>query len=230
MASGIAHDLNNSLTPIIGYSDFLLDARSGLSEESKRCLECIRAAAAEIADTVEQVRQFYRNRDENEPMQAVDLNAASQQVVDSIMRNWEEIPPRHGLAFKIVADLEPDLPRIPGIERELRQALINLVQNAVEAMPQGGTIAVSTRTTAPEISDNGELKPTVVLELRDPGTGMDENTRQRCIEPFFSTKTQRGCGLGLAMVYGMMRRHDGRIEIESELGHGTTVRLSFRAI
>jgi CheY-like chemotaxis protein/anti-sigma regulatory factor (Ser/Thr protein kinase) len=105
-----------------------------------------------------------------------------------------------------------------GIESELREALTNLIFNAVDAMPRGGVITL--RSYREE--DN------IVVEVSDEGVGMDAETRRRCLEPFFSTKGERGSGLGLAMVYGIVaERHEGRIEIDSEVGQGTTVRLIF---
>jgi nitrogen-specific signal transduction histidine kinase/ActR/RegA family two-component response regulator len=229
MASGIAHDINNSLTPIIGYSDFLLDARSGLPEESKKCLQCIRTAAADIAQMVEQVRQFYRKRDEAEPVQSIDLNALARQVIEMTRPRWRDIPQREGLCLNLETDLAKNLPPIQGCEDELRQAMTQLLLNAVDASPEGGSIAVATRTLHRNSrAGNCSEAVRVALEVRDTGVGMDESTKQRCLEPFFSTKGPRGSGLGLAMVYGAMRRHDGTIEVESEPGQGTTVRLLFK--
>src|SRR5262249_15594642 len=120
------------------------------------------------------------------------------------------------------------LPEIIGTESELREALTNLVFNAVDAMPNGGIVTIRSRVCS-WTPGRGPLRtPTrIALEVSDTGTGMDEETRKRCFEPFFSTKGQRGTGLGLAMVYGVMQRHDGAIEIESELGKGATFRLVF---
>jgi len=101
---------------------------------------------------------------------------------------------------------------IPGDEPELREALTNLIFNAADAMPQGGTITLRTRKERHEL----------VLEVSDTGTGMTEEVRRHCLEPFFSTKGQHGTGLGLSSVYGTVRRHDGKINIRTELGKGTT--------
>ena len=121
------------------------------------------------------------------------------------------------------------MPSLYANESEIREALTNILLNAVDALPQGGQIQISTRGLhmAPENSD--EKPPDrIMLEVRDNGMGMDEKTRQRCLEPFFSTKRSRGgAGLGLAMVYGTVERHDGSIQIESEPGKGTTIRLVF---
>lgn len=118
-------------------------------------------------------------------------------------------------------DLEPGLPPILGIEGEIREALMNLVINALDAMPSGGEFTVRTRSA--ESSD----APRIYLEAQDTGTGMDEDTRRRCLEPFFTTRGERGSGLGQAMVYGAAQRHQARIEIDSAPRQGTTARLDF---
>jgi len=120
-----------------------------------------------------------------------------------------------------VTDLAPGLPRIMGVESEIREALTNLVFNAVDSMTEGGTLVLRTLLAGdpPEQS--------VIVEVVDTGAGMDEETRLRCLEPFFTTKGERGTGLGLAMVFGMVQRHGAEIEIDSAPGAGTTVRLVF---
>jgi CheY-like chemotaxis protein len=119
-------------------------------------------------------------------------------------------------------ELAEPLADIMGAEHEIRDALTNLIFNAVDAMPTGGKLTVRTRLIAgPERGDRS------LIEVIDTGIGMDEDTRRRCLEPFYTTKGERGTELGLAMVYGMVQRHSA--EIESELGRGTTGRLSFPA-
>jgi CheY-like chemotaxis protein len=123
------------------------------------------------------------------------------------------------------AYLADPLPNIMGAEHEIRDALTNLIFNAVDAMPTGGTLAVRTRRAT--VAD-GETR--VLIEVSDTGVGMDEDTRRRCLEPFYTTKGERGTGLGLAMVYGMIQRHSAELEIDSAPGKGTTVRLNFPAV
>jgi CheY-like chemotaxis protein/anti-sigma regulatory factor (Ser/Thr protein kinase) len=108
-----------------------------------------------------------------------------------------------------------------GAEHEIRDALTNLIFNAVDAMPAGGGLSVRTRKS---LRDGAER---VLIEVSDTGVGMDEDTRRRCLEPFYTTKGERGTGLGLAMVYGMIQRHSAELEIDSAIGQGTTVRLIF---
>jgi CheY-like chemotaxis protein len=115
-----------------------------------------------------------------------------------------------------------------GAASDIRDALTNLIFNAVDAMPEGGTLTLRTRAVpGPGAAGERESATLVRLEVCDTGVGMDEETKRRCLEPFFTTKGERGTGLGLAMVYGMVQRHSAEIEIESEPGKGTTTRLVF---
>jgi CheY-like chemotaxis protein len=158
----------------------------------------------------------------------MNLNDLVAQVIDMTRPRWRDIPQGRGLTVEMRTDLDETMPELAGIESEMREALTNLIINAVDAIPSGGTITVRTRSGPRDLSSqNGGTPSHVILEVHDTGIGMDEETRKHCLEPFFSTKGQRGTGLGLAMVYGVMERHDGRIEIESELGQGTTMRLIF---
>ncbi len=225
MASGIAHDVNNALSPIVGFSDIILKTGYGLSLEGKKYLKYIRTAGDDIAHIVARLREFYRAREENEPLQQLNLNLLAEQVVDMTRPRWRDIPQSNGITIEVRIDLAPDMPKLAGIESEIREALTNLILNAVDAMPDGGKIILRTRTLHPENSDRRPKQ--VVVEVSDTGTGMDEETRKRCLEPFFSTKGKRGTGLGLAMVYGVVERHEGNIEIQSEPGKGTTFRLVF---
>jgi CheY-like chemotaxis protein len=121
-------------------------------------------------------------------------------------------------------NLAESLPDIMGAEHEIRDALTNLIFNAVDAMPSGGRLLISTGVAA-----RSGRPDDVIVEVSDTGIGMDEDTRRRCLEPFYTTKGERGTGLGLAMVYGMIQRHSAEIEIESTPGKGTLVRLRFPA-
>src|SRR2546429_8446866 len=171
------------------------------------------------------MREFYRRRDKTDALLAVDLNKAANQVIDLTRPRWRDIPQARGIVIELETDFETDLPPIVGNDSELREALTNLVLNSVDAMPEGGKLLVRTRSGRNNAEAGGASH--AILEITDTGIGMDEETRRRCLEPFFSTKGQRGTGLGLAMVYGVVERHEGKIEIDSELGKGTTVRLIF---
>jgi CheY-like chemotaxis protein len=150
------------------------------------------------------------------------MNSMVQQVVDLTRARWSDMPQQRGIVIRARMEMAPDLPKIMGVESEIREALTNLVFNAVDAMPEGGTLKLRTR-----LADADPQRPAVVIEIADNGIGMDEETRRRCLEPFFTTKGERGTGLGLAMVFGMVQRHSAEIEIESAPGAGTTMRLIF---
>jgi len=225
MASGIAHDVNNALSPVVGFSDLILKGDYGLNSAGKKYLKYISTAGEDIAHIVARLREFYRTREDDESLQPLNLNTLAEQVVDMTRPRWRDIPQSNGLTIEVRTELAPDMPKLAGIESEIREALTNLVLNAVDAMPNGGKITLCTRVLRQE--DGNKRPRQVLVEITDTGMGMNEETRKRCLEPFFSTKGKRGTGLGLAMVYGVMERHEGNIEIQSELGKGTTFRLIF---
>jgi signal transduction histidine kinase/DNA-binding response OmpR family regulator len=231
MASGIAHDINNAISPIAIYADSLLERESTLTANARNQLEVIRRAIDDVAQTVGRMREFYRSRESQETLIPVDLNGTVKQAIDLTRARWSDMTQQRGAAIELRTELAPALPRILGIESELRDALTNLIFNAVDAMPTGGSLTLRTSLAGPTDSKppDSQARKLVQLEVLDTGTGMDEETRRRCLEPFFTTKGERGTGLGLAMVYGAMRRHGADLEIESAPGRGTGVKLSFAA-
>jgi len=229
MASGIAHDINNALSPVSLYTESLLETEANLSVRAREYLVTIQRAIDDVAETVARMREFYRPREPQLALAAVHLNRLVQQVIDLTRARWSDMPQQRGSVIQLRTELTPDLPSIMGAESEIRDALTNLIFNAVDAMPGGGTLTVRTRVTEIAAEEEAE-RPTsqyVNIEIQDSGTGMDEETRRRCLEPFFTTKGERGTGLGLAMVYGMVERHSAEIQIDSVLGQGTTVRIIF---
>lgn len=221
MASGIAHDVNNALSPIVGFSELLIKGDFGLNQKGKNYLGYIGTAGHDIAHIIARLREFYRKQEDEEPLQVLNLNQLVEQVVDMTRPRWRDIPQSNGITIEVQTDLVRDLPTTAGNESEIREAFTNLVLNAVDAMPKGGRITMRTAVNG----ENGTRQ--IRVDVADTGIGMNEETRKRCLEPFFSTKGKRGTGLGLAMVYGVVQRHEGNIEIESEPGKGTTFRLNF---
>ena len=219
MASGVAHDINNAVAPIALYTDSLLEHEPSLSERARGYLSVIRRAIADVGETVKGMRDFYRPQDRDAALTRIDLNPVVSQVIELTRSRWRDQPQQRGIAIAVRTELQQPLAVILGQESEIRDALTNLIFNAVDAMPDGGTLTVRTRSSA----------ETVQLEVADSGVGMDEETRRRCLEPFFTTKGERGTGLGLAMVYGMVRRHSAELEIDSTLHRGTTMRITFAA-
>ncbi|HEX4134440.1 MAG TPA: response regulator [Bryobacteraceae bacterium] len=224
MASGIAHDINNAISPVAMYTESLLESEPNLSTRARSYLETTQRAIQDVAATVGRMREFYRQRGTEVVFAPVNMNDLARQVVDLTRARWSDMPQQRGVVVKMRTELASDLPAVLGVESEIRETLTNLIFNAVDAMPEGGMLTLRTIVAAPVVSGTGER---LHLEVTDTGLGMDEETRHRCLEPFFTTKGERGTGLGLAMVYGMMRRHSAELEIESELGLGTTMRLSF---
>jgi signal transduction histidine kinase/ActR/RegA family two-component response regulator/HAMP domain-containing protein len=228
MASGIAHDVNNALSPVIGFADLILKGKYELTPDVRKYMGHIRTAGEDIAHIVARLREFYRTREVNEALQPLNLNTLVEQVVDMTRPRWRDIPQSNGITIEVQTCLAADMPRLAGIESEIREAITNLVLNAVDAMPEGGKITINTHVIRSDGGDSGSKHPVkATVGIADTGMGMSEETRKRCLEPFFSTKGKRGTGLGLAMSYGVMERHQGSIEIESELGKGTTFRLVF---
>jgi signal transduction histidine kinase len=223
MASGIAHDINNAISPVSLYTESLLEREPNLSERARGYLTTIQRAIEDVARTVARMREFYREREAQLTLERVDINRAVRQVVELTRPRWSDLPQQRGAMVDLQTELSDTLPDIMGAEHEIRDALTNLIFNAVDAMPSGGTLSVRTRKTA------GDGEDRVLIDVSDTGVGMDDDTRRRCLEPFFTTKGERGTGLGLAMVYGMIQRHSAELDIESAAGAGTTVRLSFPA-
>ena len=218
MASGIAHDFNNALSPIVGFADILLEHPDRIADRARvvRYLELIKTSAQQATQVVRRLREFYRRRSRGEVFLPVDLNPLIQQTVELTRPRWEQQTQAAGHPIKVQTD-RAEIPMIYGNADELRDVFTNLIFNAVDGMPQGGTLTIR----------SGRVEQAVCLEFSDTGVGMTEETRRHCFEPFYSTKGEHGTGLGLALVHGIVRRHDGTINIESSLGIGTTFTLCF---
>ena len=204
LAGGVAHDFNNILTGVAGYTELALDRASGLDEELRRDLEEVLRGARRASDLTRQLLTFAR-REVARP-QVVDVN----EVIEGLSRFLRGTI-REDVV--VVTELTPDLPRVKVDPHQLEQVLMNLVLNAGDAMPEGGVLTVATRSASPD---------EVTLVVTDTGAGMTEHTRSRMFEPFFTTKeVGKGTGLGLATVYGIVEECGGRIAVDSEQGVGT---------
>ena len=213
MAGGVAHDFNNLLAAVLGRTQLLL--QNIQDPAIRRQLQVIERAALDGAETVKRVQEFSRVRSD-EHFSTLNLNEVLREVVERTRPAWETSPKRNGVSVAIEFDLGATQ-TIAGSGAEIRELFTNLVLNAVDALPWGGQIRIST------LDQNGE----VVVRIRDTGIGMDEDTRQRAFDPFFSTKSERGTGLGLSVARGIVSRHRGTIAVESEphLGAEFTVRF-----
>ncbi len=218
MAGGIAHDFNNALSIIMGFSELLLrDAEHGLTKENATpSITTILTAAEDAAKIVHRLREFHRPDKTSAQRLPVDLNQLVVQAISLTQPRWQTQATAGGRKITMTAEAG-EIPNIAGDAAELREALTNLIFNAVDALPKGGAIKLCTRQEGAQ----------VVLEISDSGTGMSEEVRQRCLEPFFTTKGKCGTGLGLSMVFGIIRRHEGTMDILSQVGKGTTFVLRF---
>jgi PAS domain S-box-containing protein len=219
MASGIAHDFNNSLSPIVGFAELLLRTPDLPRETTQAYAELITTAALDAASVIKRLRELYRERDETAVDSAVDLGRCIDEVVALTQPRWKNQALGQGIAIRVDTRVAK-VPLVTGDAPAIREMLANLIFNAVDAMPEGGTITVRAR------AENND----VLLEVADTGTGMTDDVRQRCLEPFFSTKGKQGTGLGLSLVHRTIERHGGTLTIASEPGRGSAfaVRLPGR--
>jgi signal transduction histidine kinase/CheY-like chemotaxis protein len=220
MASGAAHDLNQYLAVIAGYSDVALRALDQPAPDAASLRDAVRLiaqAAMDGADTVKRLLAFSRPHDDT-PAQPVDVTTLLRDVAKLTAPRWRDAAQAQGRPIALHVECE-QVVFVQGWPESLREALTNLVFNAVDALPRGGTIRLVARDEA----------PSVVLEVIDDGVGMSAEVQARVFEPFFTTKGERGTGLGLAMVFGIVERHGGQIAVQSAPGRGTTVRLTLPA-
>ena len=228
MASGITHDINNALSPVVGFSDMLLQNSSGMDDHSKKLLQLIRLAALDISRIVERMRQLYRDRESDSlSFEPVDVRQLVRETIELTRPRWRA-QLESGRQIRVSTDFARVLPQIPGIDTEIREALTNLVLNAVDAMPDGGRIVIAGYTQPIPTAENDTASPEkVVIDVIDQGAGMSSETAQRALEPFFTTKGEGGTGLGLPMVQQVMQRHSGAVSILPGDEKGTIVRLAF---
>ncbi len=232
MASGVAHDINNAISPIALYTESLLEREPTLSERARSYLTTIQTAIHDVARTVSRMREFYRPQEGHAALAKIELDRVIRGVLELTQARWRDLPQERGAVIELQTDFVRPAAAIMGAENEIRDALTNLIFNAADAMPDGGTLTVRTKSVVRQAKGAAEAEgpaEVVCLEVSDTGVGMDPETRRRCLEPFFTTKGERGTGMGLAMVYGMTQRHRAELEIDSVPGEGTTVRLVFPA-
>ncbi len=185
MASGVAHDFNNALTPILGYTELLFMMPETLDDKEKTMgyLEQMNTTAKDAKNVVERLRNFYRERYEDEIYVPVSLSQLAKQGIGLTEAKWKDQAQSNGITINVSLDLQK-VPFINGNESELRNVLTNLIFNAVDAIHEDGTITIRTHSDS----------DFVALEVSDTGIGMTEEVQQRCLEPFFSSKGESGAG------------------------------------
>jgi len=214
MVGGISHDFNNVLVPIISYSSILLEDPDLEASERSELLTIVMTAAEDAARIVERLQAFNRSTDTADPNQEIDIDELVEDAVAMAEPRWRIQEDLDKGSIAVTTELG-GVGTTTGNAPEIRQALINLIFNAVDALPNGGHICISTRRE----------EDLIVLTVKDNGAGMSEETLASCQKPFFSTKSERGTGLGLAMVKNTAELHNGRLEIDSTLGKGTSIQM-----
>ncbi|MHB1390981.1 MAG: PAS domain S-box protein [Thermoleophilia bacterium] len=210
MAGGVAHDFNNFLTVIMGNSQLLLAGNDG-SPDTTESLEAILRAATDAAETVRRIQEFTRVR-ATRKFTTVDINKVINHSIEVARPRWRDESESRGVRINVQAELA-EVPPVNGNTSELAEVVLNLLINAVDALPEGGEIMVKSGVTA---------RGRVEIVVADNGVGMDEELRSRIFDPFVSTKGPKRSGLGLSLVYGIVNRHAGSIEVESRPGAGST--------
>jgi signal transduction histidine kinase/ActR/RegA family two-component response regulator len=218
MATGVAHEFNNLLGSVLGRAQ-LLNLRIGAGkltqEELVSSLRVIERAALDGSEVGRRLRQFGRGTSTVDP-EPVDLDHVLLDAIEFTRPRWENEAHVTGRRIEVASESWSGA-CVLGHSNELREVFTNLILNAVDALPQGGTIRLAT-----SFRDDR-----VLARIEDDGVGMDEDTRRRLFEPFFTTKGEGGSGLGLSVAYGILKRHGATIEVQSQPGRGTTIEILF---
>ncbi len=215
MASGLAHDINNAISPAALYTENLLLRETNLSAKGRDQLKVVQTAITDVAHTVERISRFSKLDPDEVSLPTGNLNKACLEAIELTRVRWQNMANKQGISIQLKTELQDDFPPLGMSETEMREIVTNLIFNAIDAMPKGGEILVRTQ----RFKDTGEA----LLEIKDNGIGMSDQLKAHCFEPFFTTKGERGSGLGLAMVYGITQRAKGRMDIQSTLGKGTSI-------
>jgi PAS domain S-box-containing protein len=215
-AGAVIHDFNNILSIIIGNVDILDKCAdlSSLHEITKK----IRLAANDGAEIVQRLKNFSQIyiQHNDEP---VNINKAIIETIDFLKPKWYNIPLSQGITISIDTDLKT-VPDILATVAEIREVLSNIILNAIEAMPEGGTITIKTE----------HVENFIILSISDTGTGMSSETKKHLFEPFFTTDKSKGTGLGLSVSYGIIKKFGGNISVESKLNEGSTFTITLPVI
>ncbi len=216
MVFGIAHDFNNMLTPILGYSDLMMESHRSVNGQANQLdyLQIIRNAAEDARETVKRLQESMQ-ADTRTRMESVSVHELISEVVESVQPALRSIPEDISRPVSINQDVSDDLV-ITACRNQLKNALLNLLINSIHAVSSGDEIKIKAFAGS----------DMATLEVIDTGKGMSKDVLRQCTEPFFTTKGSQGTGMGLAMVYGIVKRHNGELTVESSQGSGTTVTVS----
>lgn len=212
LASGVAHDFNNTLSGILGRAQLL--KRTDDAEKLKRGLDIIIKTAEDGAKTVKRIQDFARQRRDHN-FELVSIDQILMDASEITRPRWKNCAEASNIHITLELHIESNA-MVMGDDSELREVLVNMVFNAIDAMPEGGTLSLTARTAG----------DSVIINVADTGVGMYPEVRSKIFDPFFTTKGKAGLGLGLAVSFGIIRRHGGTIEVESQYGRGTEFRIT----
>lgn len=212
MAAGVAHDINNTLTPLLNYAE-MLQQQGTLNQQGRHWASLIRLGVADTAETVRRLNHFYRESHNRSFLEVIDLGHVVEQSIELTRPQWQDTAQQAGRQIKLTCDVERNL-MVRGDASQLRSALTNLIFNAVDAISESGHIRLLAKA-------ENEL---AVVEVEDSGDGMTLEQLQKCREPFYTSKPH-GSGLGLSECHGIIRQHGGQLHIRSSPDCGTTVRF-----
>jgi len=211
LSFGVAHNVNNTLTGILGRAQLIL-RNSNDPAKIEAGLELIIKSAEDGAHIIRRIQDFARQRPSRE-FETVAIAELLKDACEMTRPRWESRSEFAPIRFALHADCKAF---VKGDPVELREVLVNMIYNAIDAMPSGGEVRVATQ----------ENRDRVVVYITDTGSGMSPEVKQRLFDPFFTTKGKAGTGMGLAVSFGIIRRHEGSIEVDSEPGRGTTFKIS----
>jgi len=217
MTMGVAHDLNNLLSGLIGHIELLREEaeETGSVDGLQSSIRTIEQTAEDGAALIEKLQRYIR-QDTEEHFEQVDLSALVDDCITLTQPYWYNEPRREGIEIEVETALS-EVPPIQGAAAELREVFVNLILNAVQAMPDGGTLSFETY-----VADRS-----VCARVHDTGIGMSDDVQANIFEPLFTTKGDDGTGMGLAASYGIVQEHEGTIEVASEPEEGTQLTLTF---
>ena len=219
ITSGISHEFNNILAIIKGFALLLVEKYKDHKEVNDK-LNIIIKSANDGARIVSRMQEFTRRESDREGYAPVDMRVLLAQVIEVLMPRWKNITQANGKTYHLNKKELEKVPLVLGNSTELQEVLLNILNNSLDAMPEGGIVTF--RTWSEE--------DTVCLSISDCGEGMDEEMQKKIFDPFFSTRMPKGTGLGMSVSYGIIKRHEGNIEVESEVGKGTKVTIRLPAI
>ena len=214
MTSGISHEFNNILAIIKGYA-LLLEDKYRDHKEINNKLHVILKSVSDGTEIVSRMMKFTRSETDESHFTSLEVGELLKEVIGFAMPRWKTVSQANGIDYQIEEHGLQKIPMVRGNSTELREVLLNIINNSLDAMPEGGCLSFCTWKS-------GDM---VCISITDTGEGMYEDVRRNIFDPFLTTKVPKGTGLGMSVSYGIIKRHGGRIEVESEVGKGTTITL-----